>query len=108
PSVIEVIEAIQNVAIASGSINCFNVYVDLDRHSEKAGTTASLRQQLHDAGVSVVDCPSNADKTVADKMIIVDLFAFAMRSRLPGTVVVISADPDLAYTLSLLRQRRIK
>ncbi|KAG9048909.1 hypothetical protein FS837_011723 [Tulasnella sp. UAMH 9824] len=107
-TIIEAIEAIQNVAVASGSINCFNVYADLDRHPKKAGATASLRQQLHNAGVSVVDCPSNADKTVADKMIIVDLFAFAMRSRLPGTVVVISADPDLAYTLSLLRQRRTK
>lgn len=39
-------------------------------------------------------------------MILVDLFAFALRNHPPATIVVISADPDLAYTLSLLRQRR--
>ncbi|KIO25038.1 hypothetical protein M407DRAFT_8599 [Tulasnella calospora MUT 4182] len=106
-SIAEALEAIQSVAVASGSINSFNVYVDPDRHS-KVWRAASLRQQLHNAGVSVIDCSRQAGKTVADKMMIVDLFAFALRARLPGGVVVISADPDLAYTLSLLRQRRFR
>lgn len=41
------------VALDSGSVNSFNLYVDLDRHSKDAGKAASIRQQLHEAGVSV-------------------------------------------------------
>ncbi|KAG8921854.1 hypothetical protein FRC01_014834 [Tulasnella sp. 417] len=264
PSIAEVVEAIQSVAVAFGSINSFHVYVDPDRHLKGPRRAASLRQQLHDAGVSrrfkvalissdiatlgskaddhfvwnrsptgqvlmpfsnnhllrivgpasslgpnhnfpppylktrrpniddptfcssqasitdsslipVIDhratnpepwqratqrhdppaeqasnllytlcekvpdivqrgpsqqlhatsmrarlrhfhfhhepgsdCPTIRGKTVADKIIIIDILAFALQNRTPKTLVVISADPDLAYGVSLLRQRRFK
>ncbi|KAG9002843.1 hypothetical protein FRB90_011316, partial [Tulasnella sp. 427] len=100
------IEAIHKIAMFYGSIRAFNLYIDINGHPE-IGQTTVLREQLHDSGGSVLDCPAG-NKTIADKMIIVDLFAFAIRNRVPSTLVVLSTDPDLAYTLSLLRQRRFK
>ncbi|KAG8940324.1 hypothetical protein FRC04_005422 [Tulasnella sp. 424] len=108
-----VVQCIQNVALESGSIGVFNVYVDLETHRTSprmaAGLEAKgLREEFHSLGVSVLDCPGKSTKAAADKMIIVDLFAFALVNRRLATMVVISADPDLAYTLSLLRQRHCK
>ncbi|KIO25039.1 hypothetical protein M407DRAFT_94463 [Tulasnella calospora MUT 4182] len=46
-----------------------------------------LREELHSLGVSVFDCPDlMSTKTVADKMIIVDLFAFAFANRSSVTI----------------------
>ncbi|KIO25040.1 hypothetical protein M407DRAFT_25575 [Tulasnella calospora MUT 4182] len=109
-----VVGRIQSVMLASGSIRVFNVYVDLEKYRTKpkvaAGLGRGLREEFHSLGVAVLDCPSlKSSKTVADKMIIVDLFTFASANRSElVTLVVISKDPDLAYTLSLLRQRHCK
>ncbi|KAG9004667.1 hypothetical protein FRB90_010792 [Tulasnella sp. 427] len=97
------LKTIETLSKSYGPIRAFNVYIDLNRHPE-ARKAAGIRQQLHSSGVSVLDCPGNG-KRVADKTIIVDLFAFALRNRTSGTLIVLSTDPDLAYTLSLLRQR---
>ncbi|KAG8916924.1 hypothetical protein FRC01_002779 [Tulasnella sp. 417] len=103
-----VVQRIQSIALPSGSIRAFNVYIDLETHRTRLGK--GLREEFHSLGVSVLDCPSpKSTKTTADKMIIVDLFTFASANRSAlVTLVVISRDPDLAYTLSLLRQRHCK
>ncbi|KAG8921853.1 hypothetical protein FRC01_014833 [Tulasnella sp. 417] len=103
-----VVQRIQSIALPSGSIRAFNVYIDLETHRTRLGK--GLREEFHSLGVSVLDCPSpKSTKTAADKMIIVDLFTFASANRSAlVTLVVISRDPDLAYTLSLLRQRHCK
>ncbi|KAG8962597.1 hypothetical protein FRC05_005276 [Tulasnella sp. 425] len=54
----------------------------------------------------VLNCPTMPVKTVADGMLVVDMLVFAFEHRLGTALVVISADPDLAYGLSLLKQRR--
>ncbi|KAG9009380.1 hypothetical protein FRB90_008375 [Tulasnella sp. 427] len=100
------INVIETLSKSYGSIHAFNVYIDLNRHPE-ARQAAGLRQPLYDSVISLLDCPGGG-KTIADKKIIVDLFAFAIRNRKPSTLTVLSTDPDLAYTLSLLRQRMFK
>ncbi|KJA27236.1 hypothetical protein HYPSUDRAFT_35856, partial [Hypholoma sublateritium FD-334 SS-4] len=61
---------------------------------------------LQASGVSLTDCAPNGRKEVADKMIIVDMLAYAMDHPAPRTLVLISGDRDYAYALAVLRLRR--
>lgn len=120
------IGAIKDTAVRLGSLRTFNVYIDWNRRQPQSQTNADLKRDFHalNATVSyynvicvywtlinmvsngkVVDCVHVAGKPVADKRMIVDLFVFGMENRPPAAIVVVSNDPDLAYTLSLLRQR---
>ena len=45
---------------------------------------------------------------VSDKMIIVDLLAFAIDNPSPATVILISGDRDFVYAISTLRHRRYR
>lgn len=72
--------------------------------NEKSKTT--LRSELQSSGVSLTDCPHNGRKDAADKMILVDMMAFALDNPPPATIVLISGDRDFVYALSTLRNRR--
>jgi hypothetical protein len=84
-----------------------------------------LRSELQSSGVSLVDCPHNGRKEVADKMLIgqtvtrtisflvllnfnlvVDMLAYAIDNPAPCTVVLITGDRDFSYALSILKLRR--
>jgi hypothetical protein len=61
---------------------------------------------LQSSGVSLTDCPHNGRKDAADKMMMVDMLAFAIDHPPPATIVLISGDRDFVYALSVLRNRR--
>jgi hypothetical protein len=60
------------------------------------------------SGVTIVDCPHSGQKDVADKMMMVDMVAFALDTPAPATIVVISGDRDFAYAIAILRNRKYK
>lgn len=93
---------IRAVAHSYGTVTAFRAYVDL---AELVSSKGNLRSNLQTSGVSLVDCPHNGRKDVADKMIIVDMLAFAIDHPAPATIILISGDGDFAYALSTLRNR---
>jgi hypothetical protein len=56
--------------------------------------------------VSIIDCPHNGKKEVVDKMILVDMIAFAVDNPSPATIILIAGDRDYAYAVSTLRLRQ--
>jgi hypothetical protein len=54
----------------------------------------------------MTDCPHNGRKDVVDKMILVDMLAFANDHPPPATIVLIAGDRDYAYAVSTLRLRQ--
>ncbi|KAG6813357.1 hypothetical protein H0H92_011905, partial [Tricholoma furcatifolium] len=76
----------------------------------------ALRSELQSSGVSLIDCPHNGRKDVADKMMldllakasIVDMLAYAIDNPAPSTIILISGDRDFAYAVSVLRLRRYR
>ncbi|TFK53040.1 hypothetical protein OE88DRAFT_1599917, partial [Heliocybe sulcata] len=92
---------IRDVARSYGPVNLFRAYTDLD---EMASVKSNAhRSALQMSGVTLVDCPHNGRKDVADKMMIVDMLAFAFESPAPATIVLISGDCDFSYAVSTLR-----
>ncbi|KAF8894335.1 limkain-b1-type NYN domain-containing protein, partial [Gymnopilus junonius] len=73
--------------------------------SDQAQRSMALRSELQSSGVSLVDCPHNGRKDVADKMIIVDMFAHAIDTPALSTVVLITGDRDFTYAISTLKLR---
>ncbi|KAF5387051.1 hypothetical protein D9615_001821 [Tricholomella constricta] len=97
----ELIENIRSLAHAFGSVISLKAYLDTS-----ALTSPSLRAELHASGVSLIDCPHNGKKDMADKMLIADMVAFAIDHPSPSTIFLISSDRDYAYAVSTLRLRR--
>ncbi|KAJ3042214.1 hypothetical protein HDV00_007924 [Rhizophlyctis rosea] len=96
-----VVEHIRKVVHHFGSIMLFKAYLQISETTKK-----SLRSELQSSGVSLTDTPHNARKDAADKMILVDMLAFAIDHPPPATIVLISGDRDFVYALSTLRNRR--
>ena len=69
-------------------------------------TKKNLRSELQASGVSLTDCPHQGRKDAADKMLMVDMLAFAIDNPAPATIVLISGDKDYAYALGVLRNRK--
>ncbi|KAF9533389.1 NYN domain-containing protein [Crepidotus variabilis] len=87
-----------------GSVKLFRAYLEI-ADQLPLSRSVGLRSELQSSGVSLIDCPHNGRKEVADKMIIVDMLAFAIDNPAPCTIVVISGDRDYAYALSVLKLR---
>lgn len=51
-----------------GSIKTFRAYLEMSNWS--SSKSLSLRSELQSSGVSLIDCPHNGKKEVADKMIL--------------------------------------
>ncbi|KAG6821157.1 hypothetical protein H0H93_005377 [Arthromyces matolae] len=103
----EVVKKIRNIAHNFGSIKLFQAYLELSDPTAFARTLA-LRSELQASGVSLKDCPHNGRKNVADKMMLVDILAYAIDKPPPSTIILISGDRDFAYAVSILRLRRYK
>lgn len=119
-------EQIRKAAHEFGSVTVFKAYLELSA----VGITKeviNLRSELQSSGVSVrspsarlimnrveliplfqlTDCPRmDRKKEVVDKMLIVDMLAFALDNPAPAVVMLISGDRDFVYALSVLRHRR--
>ncbi|KAF8633739.1 hypothetical protein AX17_004395 [Amanita inopinata Kibby_2008] len=102
----DIVEEIRNVAHSYGSIKVFKAYLDLSEQSIISTARHNFRSELQSSGVSLIDCPHNGRKDVADKMILVDMLAYAIDNPAPSTIVLITGDRDFAYAIAFLRLRR--
>ncbi|KAJ7044770.1 NYN domain-containing protein [Mycena alexandri] len=100
----EIVSGIRNVAHRFGPVKYFKAYMEVP----EADTfrSLSLRSELQCSGVSLIDCPPNERKNVADQMIMVDMLAYAIDHPTPATIILISGDRDFAYAVAILRLRR--
>ncbi len=96
-----VVENIRKAVHHFGMITSFKAYLQIGENTKKI-----LRSELQSSGVSLTDTPHNARKDAADKMILVDMLAFAIDHPPPATIVLISGDRDFVYALSVLRNRK--
>jgi hypothetical protein len=64
----EVVDNIRRVAHSFGTVNSLKAYLELSELTSSRSLT--LRSELQCSGVSLVDCPHNGRKDVADKMIL--------------------------------------
>ncbi|KAL0071590.1 hypothetical protein AAF712_001447 [Marasmius tenuissimus] len=95
---------IRKVAQRYGHIKTCRGYADFSELSSPRSVT--LRSELQCSGLSMIDCPHNGRKNVADQMMIVDMLTFAIDNERDGsTIVLISGDRDFAYPVSILRFR---
>ncbi|KAG8889393.1 hypothetical protein FRB98_004486 [Tulasnella sp. 332] len=101
-----VTEQIRKAAHAFGSVAVFKAYLELSGVSITK-ETINLRSELQSSGVSLTDCPRmDRQKEVVDKMILVDMMAFALDSPAPAVIMLISGTREFGYALSILRHRR--
>lgn len=61
-----IVDNIRRVANTYGVVTVFKAYLELDSSPKRK----NLRSSLHSSGVSLIDCPHNGQKEVADKMIL--------------------------------------
>lgn len=64
-----IVDRIRGVAFEYGSLQVFRAYSG----TESSAKTQNLRSELQSSGVSLIDCPHNGRKEVADKMMIGDI-----------------------------------
>ncbi|KAJ8517552.1 hypothetical protein ONZ45_g5270 [Pleurotus djamor] len=95
------VHQIRSLAHSYGIIKSFKAYTEIEQIKAPA-----LRAELQSSGVSVTDCPHLGKKDVVDKMMIVDMMAYAMDHPGPRTIMIISGDRDYAYAAAILRMRR--
>ncbi|KAF8894334.1 NYN domain-containing protein [Gymnopilus junonius] len=101
-----VVDKICSLAREYGSIKSFKAYLEISDQVQKSLT---LRSELQSSGVTLIDCPHNGRKDVADKMIMVDMLAHAMDT--PAhltTMILITGDRDFAYPMSILKLRNYR
>ncbi|KAF5387050.1 hypothetical protein D9615_001822 [Tricholomella constricta] len=103
----EIVKKVRSVAHNFGTIKLFKAYLQLSDPATFSKSLA-LRSELQSSGVSLTDCPHNGRKDVADKMMLVDMLAYAIDKAAPSTIIVISGDRDFAYAVSILRLRRYR
>ncbi|KAK1235677.1 hypothetical protein PQX77_001086 [Marasmius sp. AFHP31] len=96
---------IRKVAQRYGLIKTCRGYADFSELGSSP-RSVTLRSELQCSGLSMIDCPHNGRKNVADQMMIVDMLTFAIDNEGDGsTIVLISGDRDFAYPVSILRFR---
>ncbi|TFK42910.1 NYN domain-containing protein [Crucibulum laeve] len=103
----DVVNEIRRIAQTLGSTTLFKAYLEVFEQTPLSRSLA-LRSELQSSGVSLIDCPHNGRKDVADKMILVDMLAHAIDNPAPSTIILISGDRDFAYAISVLRMRRYR
>ncbi|KAL6309112.1 NYN domain-containing protein [Sparassis latifolia] len=97
---------IRRLAHQYGSVISFKAYLELPEQPSSRSVT--LRSELQSCGVSLIDCPHNGRKDVADKMILVDMLTYAIDNSAPATIILISGDRDFVYAVSVLGLRRYR
>ncbi|KAH9483748.1 hypothetical protein JR316_0003224 [Psilocybe cubensis] len=100
------VDCLRNLAEPYGSVRSLKAYLEVTEQTPSK--TLLMRSELQSSGVSLVDCPHNGRKDVADKMIIVDMLAHALDNPVPSTIILITGDRDFAYAMSILRLRRYR
>ncbi|KAG2112856.1 NYN domain-containing protein [Suillus clintonianus] len=99
-----IVNGIRRIAHVFGNVTSFKTYFDMS--SQSSPKSVGFRSDLQSSGVSIIDCPHNGKKEVVDKMILVDMIAFAVDNPSPATIILIAGDRDYAYAVSTLRLRQ--
>lgn len=74
-------DKIRRIAHEYGAVTVFKAYLELESNQQPhSPKTKTLRSQLQCSGVSLIDCPHNGQKEVADKMILGALMLFIVAS----------------------------
>ncbi|EDR10914.1 uncharacterized protein LACBIDRAFT_315902 [Laccaria bicolor S238N-H82] len=104
----EIVKGIRSLAQLYGSVKLFKAYLEISSLESGLLTPRllTLTSELQSSGVSLIHCPHNGRKDVADKMMLVDMLSHAIDNPAPTTIVLISGDRDFAYAISVLRLRR--
>ncbi|TFK42909.1 NYN domain-containing protein [Crucibulum laeve] len=102
----DAVKSIASAAQTFGAIKLFKAYADFS--GQTSTKMASLRLEIQMSGVSVVDIPTTGRKTLADKIMMIDMIAHAMDHAYPQTFLVITSDKDFAYAIGVLRLRRYR
>ncbi|KAI0362703.1 DUF537-domain-containing protein [Trametes cingulata] len=101
-----IINKIRRLAHQYGSVKTFKAY--LEYPEQTSPKSMALRSELQSCGVSLIDCPHNGRKDVADKMMMVDMMAHAIDNPAPATIILISGDRDFVYAVSILSLRQYR
>ena len=119
-------KGIRRLAQLYGSVKLFKAYLEISSLESGLLTPRllTLTSELQSSGVSLIHCPHNGRKDVADKMMLgkyplyflywyilmqqssVDMLGHAIDNPAPTTILLISGDRDFAYAVSVLRLRR--
>ncbi|KAH6918914.1 hypothetical protein BKA70DRAFT_1089116 [Coprinopsis sp. MPI-PUGE-AT-0042] len=99
----EVVKAVRTFAANIGPIMSLRFYVDIGGNES---LSPGLRSELQCSGVSIIDTVACGRQCAASKMLSTDLFVHAVNNvDITSVIIVISADPDLGYPISMLRMR---
>ncbi|KAI0933878.1 hypothetical protein AcV5_005902 [Taiwanofungus camphoratus] len=101
-----IVNNVREIALRYGSVNTFKAYSEQPEQSTSKST--ALRSELQSCGVSLIDCPHNGRKDAVDKMMLVDMMAYAIDNPAPATIILISGDRDFVYAVSILCLRRYR
>ena len=119
-------KGIRRLAQLYGSVKLFKAYLEISSLESGLLTPRllTLTSELQSSGVSLIHCPHNGRKDVADKMMLgkytlyflywhilmrqspVDMLGHAIDNPAPTTILLVSGDRDFAYAMSVLRLRR--
>ncbi|TFK26430.1 hypothetical protein FA15DRAFT_755103, partial [Coprinopsis marcescibilis] len=97
---------IRSHALRFGVVKGVKLYTDISGEQNQLSKT--LRSELQCSGVSVIDTVSAGRPAASSKMMLADIFVAALdnpNNKPNFTMVIITADPDIAYSLSMLRLR---
>ncbi|KAI0371734.1 DUF537-domain-containing protein [Pilatotrama ljubarskyi] len=101
-----IVNKIRLLAHQYGSVKTFKAYLEYPEQTSLK--SMALRSELQSCGVSLIDCPHNGRKDVADKMMMVDMMAHAIDNPAPATIILISGDRDFVYAVSILSLRQYR
>ncbi|KAI0781180.1 NYN domain-containing protein [Trametes elegans] len=99
-----IVNKIRRLAHQYGSVKTFRAYLEYPEQSSLK--SVSMRSELQSCGVSLIDCSHNGRKDVADKMMMIDMMAYAIDNPAPATIILISQDRDFVYAVSILSLRQ--
>lgn len=103
----EIVGNIRSLAHSFGSVVQFKAYLPFAT-SPASTIHSNLKSELQASGVSLTHCPTDSGNSLTEKMMLVDMIAYAIDHPAPATVLVISASPDFAYAISTLRLRKYR
>ena len=120
-----IVNKIRRLAHQYGSVKSFKAYLECPE--QISVKSMNMRSELLSCGVSLIDCPHNGRKDVADKMMMsehagtytalleysphrrtVDMMAHAIDTPAPSTIILISGDRDFVYAVSVLGLRQYR
>ncbi|KAF5324943.1 hypothetical protein D9611_004356 [Ephemerocybe angulata] len=103
------VDRIRSFSLQFGAIKSFKAYLAVSDYNAAVsnGRALPLRSEMQSSGVSLTDVPGRKD--VADRMLIVDMLAYAFeRPPSTTTLILITAETAFAYCLSVLRMREYR